>query len=121
MKIAISSHDGKLNGQYSPRFGRCESFIFIDTETGDWEAQPNPAASARGGAGAQVVQFLSDMGVEATIAGRFGPNAFSALNAAGIKAYTADGGTPKELLNRFLEDKLLRVNSASGLGHRHQA
>jgi predicted Fe-Mo cluster-binding NifX family protein len=113
MKLAISSHDGKLDGQYSPRFGRCESIIFIDTVTGDWEAQPNPAASARGGAGAQVVQFLANNDVEATIAGRYGPTASSALDAAGILAYVADGGTPREILEQFLADELAPFNAAT--------
>ena len=114
MKLAISSHDGKFDSQFSSRFGRCESFIFIDTETKDWKSQPNPAAVARGGAGAQVVQFLSSNGVEVTIAGRYGPTAFSALEAAGIQAFVADGGTPEELLDKFLANELVQVNAATG-------
>ncbi|MGD8855638.1 MAG: NifB/NifX family molybdenum-iron cluster-binding protein, partial [Chloroflexota bacterium] len=62
---------------------------------------------------AQVVQFLSDREVEATIAGRYGPTAFSALDAAGIVAYVADGGTPEELLDKFLANELVQVKSAS--------
>lgn len=114
MKLAISSQDGEYNTPFSARFGRCNYFIFFDTETGDWEAKSNPAAAARGGAGAQVVQFLADNRVEATISGRYGPTAFSALDAAGIQAFVADGGTPAELLDKFLANKLQRVNTATG-------
>ena len=114
MKIAISSHDGKTDSQFSSRFGRCDTFIFFDTETRSYEAKPNPAADARGGAGPQAVQFLHNNGVEATITGRYGPNAFSALAAAGIQAYEADEGTPDELLDRFLAGDLKRVDSATG-------
>ena len=119
MKLAISSHDGKFNTELSSRFGRCESFIFIDTETKDWESQPNPAAIARGGAGAQVVQFLSNNSVEATISGRYGPTAFSALEAAGIQAFVADSGTPEELIDKFLANELLQVNTATGTELHH--
>ncbi len=114
MKLAISSSDGKFDTQFSSRFGRCDYFIFIDTETRAWEAKPNPAAAARGGAGPQAVQFLSSNGVEATITGRYGPNAFSAIGAAGIQAFEADSGTPEELLDKFLAGELKQVNASTG-------
>lgn len=114
MILAISSHDGKIDTELSDRFARCETFIFVDTETRDWEAKPNPAATARGGAGAQVVQFLSNNSVDATITGRYGPTAFSALNVAGIQAFVADSGTPEELLDKFLANGLEQVNGATG-------
>lgn len=114
MKVAISSLDGKFDTPFSTRFARSETFIFVDTETQNWEAIANPAAAARGGAGAQVVQFLADNGVEATISGRYGPTAFSALDAADIQAFVSDSGTPAELLDKFLADKLEQVNTATG-------
>ena len=55
-------------------------------------------------------QFTSSI----IITGRYGPNAFSALEAAGIQAYEADEGTPDELLDRFLAGDLKRVDSATG-------
>ena len=119
MKLAISSSDGKFVTQFSPRFGRCDYFIFIDTETRTWEAKPNPAASSRGGAGPQAVQFLSSNGVEATITGRYGPNAFSAIEAAGIQAFEADSGTPEELLDKFLAGELRQVNASTGPSLHH--
>ena len=73
----------------------------------------NPAANARGGAGAQVAQFLANNGVEATITGRYGPTAFSALEAAGIQPFTAGGGTPAELLEKFLAGELKKINTAT--------
>jgi predicted Fe-Mo cluster-binding NifX family protein len=114
MIIAVSSPDGKFNNEFSPRFGRCKYFIIMDTDTGEWESKPNPAAGARGGAGPQAVQFLSGAGVEATITGRYGPNAFTTLEAAGIRAYIADAGTSEELLDRFKAGTLEEVTAATG-------
>ncbi|OQX60996.1 MAG: hypothetical protein B6I38_02565 [Anaerolineaceae bacterium 4572_5.1] len=119
MKLAISSPDGKFDSKFSARFGRCAYFIFIDTETRAWEAKTNPAANARGGAGPQAVQFLSENGAEATITGRYGPNAFSAIEAAGIQAFEADSGTPEELLNKFLAGELNQVNTSTGPSLHH--
>jgi predicted Fe-Mo cluster-binding NifX family protein len=112
MKLAISSHDGKFDTPFSDRFGRCRQFVFIETETGNWQAKLNPAAVTRGGAGAQVVQFLADNGVEATISGRYGPTALSALEAAGIQAYIATTGTPASLSEKFLADELVQINTS---------
>jgi predicted Fe-Mo cluster-binding NifX family protein len=117
MKIAISSNDGRLNSQISARFGRCKYFIFIDTETKDWEAKLNPAESTHGGAGAQVVQFLSDNNVEATITGRYGPTAFSALKAAGIQAFQAPKGTPEELMGKLTAGELELALEATSQRH----
>ncbi|RLD06970.1 MAG: dinitrogenase iron-molybdenum cofactor biosynthesis protein [Chloroflexota bacterium] len=114
MIIAISSTDGKFNTEFSPRFGRCNFFIIVDTDTREWESKPNPALNARGGAGPQAVQFLSGAGVEATITGRYGPNAYTTLEAAGIRAYVAEAGTPEELLDAFLSGTLEEVSSATG-------
>jgi len=114
MKIAISSNDGKRSTPFSTRFGRCAYFMFVDSETRAWEAKANPAANAQGGAGPQAVQFLADNQIEATITGRYGPNAFASLDAAGIHAYEAEEGTPEELLEAFLSGSLKRVSAATG-------
>ena len=114
MIIAVSSPDGKFNTEFSPRFGRCNFFIIVDTDTREWEAKPNPALNARGGAGPQAVQFLSASGVEATITGRYGPNAYTTLKTADIRAYVAETGTPEELLDGFLSGTLKEVTSATG-------
>ena len=116
MKLAITSSDGKMNSPFSARFGRCDYFLIIDTETRDWEAKPNPAASARGGAGPQAVQFLANNGVESVISGRFGPNAYSALQAGGMSALIAEEGTPEELVDQYLAGNLKKAQSASGPG-----
>ncbi len=114
MKIAVSSPDGKFNTEFSPRFGRCQYFIFIDTDTGEWESKPNPALNARGGAGPQAVEFLAKSEIEATITGRYGPNAYKTLEAAGIRAFIANAGSPEDLLNQFNSGTLEEVKSATG-------
>jgi predicted Fe-Mo cluster-binding NifX family protein len=114
MKIAITSSNANIEAQFSPRFGRCANFIIIDTETRAWEAIANPAASAGGGAGPQAVQFIANHGIEAVVSGRYGPNAFSALQAAGIQAFVASSGTVSELLDKFLAGELQSVSAATG-------
>jgi len=116
MKIFISATDTNIDQAFNPRFGRCDYFILVDTKTLDWEALANPAADATGGAGPQAVKFIADRGAEAVISGRYGPSAFTALDAAGIKAYIASDGSVKDVLELFLADKLTCVTGPTGGG-----
>ena len=117
MKLAISTTSPQLSAPLDSRFGRCAYFIVVDTDTREWEAHPNPAAHAGSGAGTQAVQLLANLGVEAVIGPHFGPNAFGALEAAGIKVYSARSGQADELLDDYLAGKLETVSQATARGH----
>jgi predicted Fe-Mo cluster-binding NifX family protein len=111
MKIAISCSGKNLDSQIDPRFGRCQYFIFADPDTMDSEALENVGLMASGGAGIQAAQFVAQKGVNALITGNLGPNAASALSAAGIKVYLVPGGTVREVIEAF---KAGRLQEASG-------
>ncbi len=114
MKIAITALGNKLDQPFSPRFGRADYFIVYDTETKEWEAHANPGANARGGAGPLAVQFITKTGAQAVISGRYGPNAFNALKAAGLEAYIAESGTVAEVVQQFADGKLKQTFEATG-------
>ena len=116
MKIIITANSNKIDQPFNPRFGRAEYFILYDSETREAQAYVNPAMEARGGAGPQAVQFIASHKPDVVISGRFGPNAFTALEAAGIKAYTASSGTVSEVLDQFLAGQLSEISEASGPG-----
>jgi predicted Fe-Mo cluster-binding NifX family protein len=116
MKIIITATSDKIDQPFSPRFGRADYFFLVDSETREAEAFGNPAADARGGAGPQAVQFLANKGAEVVISGRYGPSAFTALQAAGIKAYIASSGTVSEVLQQFLDGALEKTSAATGPG-----
>jgi predicted Fe-Mo cluster-binding NifX family protein len=40
MKIAVSAIGDNLDAQLDPRFGRCLYFIFVDTESMEFDAMP---------------------------------------------------------------------------------
>jgi predicted Fe-Mo cluster-binding NifX family protein len=114
MKIAITSNGGSMEAQFSPRFGRCTAFIIVDTETREWKSYPNPAIDARGGAGPQAVQFIANQGIRAIVSGRFGPSAYTALQAGGIQTYIAKSGTVEEVFEAYLAGKLEQDTAATG-------
>ncbi len=117
MKVAVTATGKDLDAQVDPRFGRCQFFIFVDPETLDFEAVPNGAAMAPGGAGIQAAQTVIDKGVEAVITGNVGPNAIQALQAAGVKVFVGAQGTVRESVDLFKAGKLQEATSATAPPH----
>ncbi|GAQ94263.1 predicted Fe-Mo cluster-binding protein, NifX family [Thermodesulfovibrio aggregans] len=102
MKICVTSQDKDLNSEIDPRFGRCKYFIFLDTDTMQYEAVENPWRDAQQGAGTQAGQFVASKGVKALITGKIGPGAERIIKAAGIKVFEAHGKI-KDTVNKLQE------------------
>jgi predicted Fe-Mo cluster-binding NifX family protein len=116
VKIAIASSGKTLESQVDPRFGRCPYFLIIDSETEEFETLENTAGQAPRGAGISAAQLIADKGVEAVMAGNFGPNAINVLGASKIKIFTGVSGvTAKEALKKFKEGKLEEVTAATAI------
>ena len=109
MKVVVTSQGQDLESMVDPRFGRCQNFLFVDTETMEVEAIPNPGRTAAGGTGIQAGQFVADKGAEAVITGNVGPNAAQVLLGAGIKVFTGAAGTVRNAIEKFKEGKLTQA------------
>jgi predicted Fe-Mo cluster-binding NifX family protein len=117
MKVVVSAMQEGLDAQVSPVFGRCPVYVFVDTETMEFESAPNPAMSAPGGAGIQAAQFAVSRGVTAVLTGNVGPNAFNVLQAAGVTMYPVSGGSVREAVEALKSGRLQPVSGAtSGMG-----
>ncbi|NHV96746.1 MAG: dinitrogenase iron-molybdenum cofactor biosynthesis protein [Thaumarchaeota archaeon] len=117
MRICVSATADSLDAPVDPRFGRCPYFIIVDSETMQFEAVPNPASSAMGGAGIQAAQIIANKGVKVVITGSVGPNAFQALSAAGIKIVTGAAGTVREVVEKYKRGELKETNAPTVGGH----
>lgn len=111
MHIVIPANGADLDAPASPVFGRCPTFIFVDSETLSFTALPNPALDAAGGAGVQAAQMVVQRGVIAVIAPSLGPNAFRVIQAAGIPVYQQQGATVRDVLNAFNAGQLPRLEA----------
>jgi predicted Fe-Mo cluster-binding NifX family protein len=123
MKIIITTTSPDLDAEVDPRFGRGWYFLAVDSDTLAWEAHANPALEAAGGAGTQAAQFVAGLGVGAVISGDFGPNAYLALEAAGIAMYLlGTDGSARAVAEAFKNGQLERVGGPTGpaqhSGHR---
>jgi predicted Fe-Mo cluster-binding NifX family protein len=118
MKVILTATSPSIDAKIDPRFGRAACLLVVDTDTGEWEAQSNPGVSAPGGAGIQVAQYAADRQVQAAISGDFGPNAFGALQAAGIAMYLyGDCRTVGEAIERFKDGSLQQVSTSTREDH----
>ena len=117
MKIAISSTGHTLDAEVDPRFGRCQYFILIDTETMQFEAIENASSMAAGGAGISTAQMIASKGVQAVLTGNCGPNAYNVLSAAGIQVITGVSGIVKDAVQQYKDGKFQTSSQANVPDH----
>jgi predicted Fe-Mo cluster-binding NifX family protein len=106
-----------IDSQIDPRFGRCSYFVIVDSETMSYEAIPNIALEASGGAGVQAAQAIANKGAKVLITGNLGPNAFQTLRAAGIETIVGASGTVKEAVERYVRGELNRAEAPNVRSH----
>ena len=117
MKLCITSTGKDLDAIMDPRFGRCHMFLFVDIDTLETEAVPNPATTAGGGAGTKAAQLVADKSVEAVLTGNVGPNAYKALEVAGIKIYAGVHGICQDAFDAFKHGHFVPVSGPTTESH----
>ncbi len=117
-KIAISSTGKTLESEVDARFGRCAYFLIVEIdekkkEIKNVKAIENTAAGQFGGAGITASQLVANEKVNAVITTNLGPKAFQVLNQLGIEIYQGQGKI-KDVMERFIEGKLKKIEQATG-------
>ncbi|MFW9887157.1 MAG: NifB/NifX family molybdenum-iron cluster-binding protein [Candidatus Thorarchaeota archaeon] len=108
-KICVTSQGADMDALMDPRFGRCRYFIIVDLESGEFDAIDNDAISHAQGAGIRAAQTVVSTGVDAIITGSVGPNAYPALQNAGIRILTATSGTIRDVVESYKHGSLIEV------------
>jgi len=117
MKVAVSSSGKDISSRIDPRFGRCNYFLIVDTETMAFEAVKNTAAGSAHGAGVQAAQLVASEGVSVVLTGNVGPNAYGALTASSVEVVTGLAGRVEDAVNRFKRGELKAVSKPTVMGH----
>lgn len=117
MKIVVSATGAGLDAPASPAFGRCPTYVFVDTDSLESESVENPAMNAGGGAGIQAAQFVVERGAQAVVSGNVGPNAFNVLRSAGVPMHLFGGGTVREAVEAFKSGELGSTAGANVRAH----
>jgi len=105
MKIAVTATGGSMSAMLSEKFGRCQYFIIVDSETMKFEPVSNSSMDLAGGAGPAAARQISGLGATVLLTGSVGPNAVRALEAAGIKVEGGFSGdqTVREAVEKYLK------------------
>ena len=117
MRIAVSSTGENLDARVDPRFGRCMTFLIVDTETMEIEPVTNSSVSSAHGAGIGAAQKVASLDVKAVITGHVGPNAHTALSGAGVDVYTVSQGTVRDAIEQYKKGDLSMVKGPTVGGH----
>jgi len=117
MKVAVSSTGKTIDSVIDPRFGRCGWFLVVETEDMTSEAFSNESVALGGGAGIQSAQFIVSKGAAAVITGHCGPNAASALSAAGVKVILDQAGTVRDAVERYKRGEVQPAAGANVEAH----
>jgi len=121
LRVAVSSDGPTLDSKVDPRFGRCSHFVIVDVDTLEAAAIENSSAASSQGAGIATAQMVAGQGVNAVLTGNCGPNAYQALDAAGIEVVTGVTGTVREAVvaykaGRYEASQQPNVGSHHGMG-----
>jgi len=106
MKICVTAEGNNLEANVDQRFGRCQYFIFVDTDTMEFDAVPNENVSGMGGVGIQSGQFIAEKEAKVVLTGKVGPNASQTLQAAGLDVVLDVSGSVKEAVEKFKKGEL---------------
>jgi len=117
MKICVTSQGNNLDSLVDPRFGRCQYFIIVDTDTMEYKAIENSNIAAGGGAGIQSAQLIANEGVKTVLTGNCGPNAFRVFSGAGIQIMTGVSGVVREAIEKFKRGEFKDVSGPTVGSH----
>lgn len=117
MRVVVSAQGDGLDAPASPVFGRCPVYVFVETESMEFEAVSNPAMNQGGGAGIQAAQFVVEHGAQTVLTGNLGPNAYDVLNAAGVPGYLVPEGTVRQAVEAFKAGRLQSMGGANVAAH----
>ena len=102
MKIAVTAMGREIDSEVDPRFGRAQYIVIVDSSGGVLDVVDNSRnVNAMSGAGIQAAKIMADKKVDVLMTGHCGPNAFRALQAAGVKVVVEQSGTVKEAVERL--------------------
>jgi predicted Fe-Mo cluster-binding NifX family protein len=119
MQIAITTAAPSIDSEVDPRFGQAPYVVFVDTESGQWQAYVNPAPQM-GGHGMIAARFVAMQGAQTVISGDFCPHSFAGLRSIGVGLFASVAKTTAaEAYESLQAGTLLTAVPRGGPHHGH--
>jgi predicted Fe-Mo cluster-binding NifX family protein len=97
----VSADGTNLDAPIDRRFVQCRFFEIMDTHDKRVQTLDNERIALSGGAGGQAAQFLASKGVDVVITGNIGPNAVTAISAAGVEVVSGRTGPVRKAIDDY--------------------
>ncbi|MBF0252440.1 MAG: NifB/NifX family molybdenum-iron cluster-binding protein [Candidatus Omnitrophica bacterium] len=117
MKICITSQGNDLDSAVDPKFGRCQYFVFYDTDNLTSEFVENNNKDGMGGVGIQAGQLIADKGAQVLLTGNVGPNAYKTLNAGKVEVITGVSGKVIHVIDKYKHGEFKPASAPSVESH----
>ena len=101
MKIAVSATGPNLSSEVDQLFARAAYYVFVDSETREFETIENPNRMLAGGAAIESAQLIARKGAQVVLTGNCGPNAFRVLALGGVQVIAGVSGTVAQAVEAF--------------------
>jgi len=102
MKVAVTAWGSNLCGPVHPHFELAPGCVLLHIESGQTEYRETPrSGGSESDAGQAAAERIVDWGVDVLFTGDCGPAALRALEAAGVRVYTALAGPILLVLARW--------------------
>ena len=83
-------------------FGETKNFFLYNTETKEEKIVDNNGFSHH-----SLISYIISLNINVLICGGMGNHAFDLLNASNIKVYLGAKGNVKDVINKYLDNKLI--------------
>jgi len=117
VKIAVTAAGPSTSATVDPRFGRCAYFLLVESDDGSFEAVENAGGAQGGGAGIQAARLVAQRGAKVVLTGSVGPNAYQALEAAGVEVVVGCSGTALQAIELFQSGQLRAATGPNAASH----
>jgi predicted Fe-Mo cluster-binding NifX family protein len=101
MKVCVPSFGPTLDSRVQPIFGRCEYFLLVDSDSMEFEVEPNQYASASEEAGIENAKMVAEKGATVVLTAQVGEKTRQALSDARVEVMEVKGRTVREVVEAF--------------------
>lgn len=102
MRVCVTADGPTLDSEVGEDIGHSSFLLVVDTETMEYEAIENEAATWEMGAGIKAAEIIRGLGVQAVITGGVGPHGYERLSEAGIMVAADEEGSVREAIRTFI-------------------